>query len=391
MSKKSIFYSSFIALLFLSGSEFSTAQIAMTNPSVIKETSTFDIFTPRPQSKTRIDYDILDSLLEEMVLNTGPSSRKRMPRPQPITGSRFVRGHASAYRLEGNRIPYSEIKPEFINLITEYRQDLEQIGSKVDIASLSKNEQLAFWINLHNIVIIEQLAKEYPVRQPSLLKIGLPRTLLDEAKIINVANRVLSLKDIREKIVYPNWRNPKVIYGFYLGDIGSPSIQNSAYTADNLSDLLDRNANEFVNSLRGFHVRNNKQYVSQLYKDVAPFYFQSFDRDISTHIKSFMRDDVKSQMTAVSFHIDRYDHIIADLTAGQGIYKSISPLSSGSRSGQQITGQSNLTQYIDEIVVKRRTLKRQGLIGNGVVIIEDIETHSSTDGPAPDIDLDVEP
>lgn len=377
-----------LAVSFLAISGPSSAQVALTAPSASTSFYNFDQFIPRPEKTTKIDYDIWDGLLYEMVLNTGPSSRKRMPRPQPITGSRFVRGHASAYRLEGNRIPYSEIKPEFQKLITQYRQDLERIGSKVDIARLSKNKQLAFWFNLHNVVLIENLAKEYPVRQPSSLKIGSPRVLLHDAKIINIANTALSLRDIREKIVYKNWKNPKVIYGFYLGDIGSPSIPGSAFTANNLSDLLDRNAGEFVNSLRGFHVRNNKQYVSRIYEDVAPYFFRDFNTDVAAHLKKFMRDDVKSQMNALPFRIDRYDRIIADMTAGQGIYKSASPLSSGSREGQEITGPSNLTQYIDEIVTKRRALKRQGLIGNGTVIIEDIETNPFTNEPAPDIDLE---
>lgn len=365
----------------------SSAQVMLTTPGANAQNSqnSFAQFIPNPQKSTRIDYETWDSLLEEMVFYSGPSARKRMSRPTPITGSRFSRGHTSAYRLEGNRIPYSQIKDEFEGYISDYKKDLERIGTETDIAKLSKNEQLAFWLNLHNVTMVEQLAKAYPLTKPRAEKIGNPKVLLNDAKIITVSGTPLSLRDIREKIVYPNWRNPKVVYGFYLGDIGSPSIQNTAFTANNVSRLLGKNADEFVNSLRGFHVRNNKQYISELYRDVAPYYFPNFDADVAAHIQKFMRDDVKAQMTSAPFYLDRYEATIADMTGGQGVYLSASPLESNSSSGRQIFGPNTLTQYIEEVVEKRRRLVRQGLITRGTVIIEDIET----DGPyvpAPDID-----
>ena len=374
MSKKFLTGLTFSTILLLSGTGISTAQETISTGSNSVNIEGFSQFIPRPGKKTQIDYEVWDSILEGMVLYTGPSARVRMSRPAPVLGSRFSRGHTSPYRLEGNRIPYSQMKTEFIELITEYREDIERVGTQVDIALMSKNEQLAYWMNLHNVVMVEQLAKEYPVRQPSDLKIGKPKVLLHDAKIITIKGIPLSLRDIREKIVYPNWKNPKVIYGFYLGDIGSPTIQNTAFTADNISDVLDRGASEFVNSLRGFHVKTNGQYISKLYTDVAKFYFPNFEIDLKKHLTKFMRDDVKSQMiNNTPFRTDRYETIIADMTAGLGNFNSISQLETTSRNSISRTV-SPINDFIRELVVKRQSLERQGLVGNGTVIIEDIET-----------------
>jgi len=113
------------SLGFISVPLASSAQVMMTAPpaNAQKSQESFAKFTPNPQKSTRIDYDTWDSLLEEMVLYSGPSARKRMTRPAPITGSRFSRGHTSAYRLEGNRIPYSQITNEFANYISDYKND----------------------------------------------------------------------------------------------------------------------------------------------------------------------------------------------------------------------------------------------------------------------------
>lgn len=351
----------------------------------------FAKFKPTPQKTTRIDYDMWDSLLEEMVLYTGPSTRKHASRPRPITGSRFSRGHTSPYRLEGNRIPYSEIKPAYKEALTEYRKDLERVGTEIEISKLSRNEQLAFWLNLHNTVIIERLAEEYPVRRPRELKIGKPKVLLHDAKIINIKGEKLSLRDIREKIVYPNWKNPTVIYGFHLGDIGSPSIQNTAFNAANVNDLLDRSASEFINSLRGFHTRNNKQFISQLYTEVAAFYFSDFHADIANHMRKFMRSDVSKQLKqGVPFEIDDYQTVIADMTGGRGNFESISILRSDTGYGAFEGKVSTFQQYVKELVSKRRDLERSGLVGSGTVIIEDIETTDSHEDDF-ELDIDLEP
>ncbi|MDB2437746.1 DUF547 domain-containing protein [Hellea sp.] len=387
MSRKPIIGTLCLSISLVLLSEFSVAQIAISSPSYVNSISSFDKFIPRPESKTSLDYDIWDSLLEEMVLSTGASSRRRMSSPPKILGTRLAHGHTSAYRLEGNRIPFSIMKPEFKTWITEYRQDLERIGSEIDISKLSRNEQLAFWFNLHNVVIIEQLALEYPVRRPEDLKIGDPKEPLHDAKIINIKDTKLSLRDIREEIVYANWRNPKVIYGFFLGDIGSPSIQNSAFTGNNVSIILDRTAEEFVNSLRGFYVRNNKQYISRIYSDVAKYYFPNFDTDVAKHLRMFMRDDVSSQiLQTASFQTDRYEPTIADLTAGRGNYISPSSIQSTEEFGITTEGPSSLSQYVRELVDKRERLRERGLLG--IVTIEDIPTIDPDSPEGKDIDLE---
>lgn len=392
MSKPQLIKYIILSTICLASLDIANAQIAVSNPAYSTDVPNFTKFKPQPQNKTQINYDIWNGLLEEMVLYTGPSTRKRMSRPQAVTGSKLVNGHISAYRLEGNRIPYSEMKPIFKSNITEYRKDLERIGTEINISKLSKNEQLSFWLNLHNVVIIEQLANEYPVRRPSSLKIGDTKASLHDAKIIKIKNSKLSLRDIRENIVYPNWQNPKVIYGFHLGDIGSPSIQNTAFNATNVSDLLDRSASEFTNSLRGFYVRNNNQYISKLYSDTAKYYFPHFDVDIAKHISKYMRDEVRSQLlTSKPFRTDRYDRMIADLTGGQGRTASKSYLQTQSEFGIVRTNRDAFDQYVQELHTKREALERQGLVNNGVVIIEDIPTIDPDSREAKDIDLEPTP
>lgn len=210
------------------------------------------------------------------------------------------------------------LKENEITPLTDYRRDLERLGTEYDIASLSRNEQLAFWMNLHNVTVIEQLATNYPVRSPSRLKVGAENLPLDQAKILNVAGVPLSLHDIRTKIVFPNWNDPDVIYGFFRGDIGGPSIQRRAFTSDNLRDVLTNSAQEFVNSLRGVESLGGGLEVSKIYEEAAPFYFPQMGDDLRAHLAKHAAQEVSDLLdSGRPIAINTYEDTIADLTAGE--------------------------------------------------------------------------
>ncbi len=276
----------------------------------------FETFTPSANpNRDKIDYSIWDEAMKNLVVSMGPSLRQGAGRPDPSFGSRRQYGHVSRYRLEGTRVMFSFLNTEVKESFTEYRKDLEATAEKIDIQALSRNEQLAYWINLHNVALIEQIANAWPIRQPREIEIG--GVALDDAKFITVEGIALSPRDIREKIVYKHWKDPKVIYGFWRGDIGGPSIQREAFNADNVSRLLDRGARDFVNSLRGTEKSGSKLQVSKVYEEAAPFFFPNFEADLRAHLAEFADEDVRgilSETNRIEASITEYD--IADLAGG---------------------------------------------------------------------------
>lgn len=273
-------------------------------------------FTPASATNPQtIDYDEWNEAMQNIVVSMGPSLRQTAGRPPAGYGTRRVYGHTSRYRLEGTRVAFSFLDDTIRTNIAQYRQDLQAIPGKVNLQALSRNEQLAFWINLHNVSMIEKIAIEWPVRQPRTMTIdGVP---LDDAKFITVEGVALSPRDIREKIVYANWKSPMVIYGFWRGDIGGPSIQRQAFTGENVSNLLNKGARDFVNSLRGTQRQGSTLQVSTFYEEAAPFYFPDFEADVRSHIAQYAQEDVTKILAETSntkASIEEYD--IADLAGG---------------------------------------------------------------------------
>ncbi len=273
----------------------------------------FAQFAPAAERREhRIDYQHWDEALGWFVVPMGPSIRQGAPRVDPLTGTRRIFGHESRYRLEGNRVAFSFLTPQIRQSITEYRADLERIGSDLDLSAIPRNEQLAFWINLHNVAMIEALAAEYP-----LSEIGEDGVSLDDTKLVNVGGVALSPRDIREGIVYANWRDPKVMYGFWRGAIGGPSIQRLAYTGGNVDALLALSAEEFVSSLRGIERWGGALRVSPIYDEAARFYFSDTDV-LRAHLTQYARDDVReliSETPEVAYK--RLENDLADLARGE--------------------------------------------------------------------------
>ena len=274
------------------------------------------IFTPTSDPiRHSIDYEVWDYALKNILVAMGPSNRQGMRRPDPPIGSRLKHGPQSRYRLEGSMVLFRFFDKDVINSFTEYREDLERVAGTLDISALPRNEQLAFWLNLHNVAMMEMIAKEWPVRQPREIKVG--GVPLDDAKFITLRGIPVSLRDIREEIVFRNWTNPKVIYGFWRGEIGGPELQRHAFTGDNVSSLLDVAAADFVNSLRGTQMRGDRLEVASLYAEVAPFYFRDFEGDLRSHLAAFAEvptAEMLAKTRKVSATISEHD--IADLHGG---------------------------------------------------------------------------
>ena len=338
-----------------------TAALAVPAHASTPGDSAFATFAPSSTpNNDGIDYSIWDEAMKSIVISMGPSLREGAPRPDPSFGTRRQYGHVSRYRLEGTRVMFSFLDADVIASFTEYRKDLENTATIVDIQSLSRNEQLAYWINLHNVALVEQIANAWPIRQPREIKVdGVP---LDEARFITVEGIKLSPRDIREKIVYRHWKDPLVIYGFWRGEIGGPSLQKEAFNADNVGRLLQRGAADFVNSLRGTQELGGRLQVSELYQEAAPFFFPAFEQDVRAHLARYADEPTSALLAKTTgAQASIAEHDIADLEGGvrEPTYQNITS------NGQQVSFRipQSMAALLREREAKFQEIIRQGRTG----------------------------
>ena len=264
------------------------------------------------ESDLVIHHEVWSVLLYNSVVVITPSTRKMASTQNAAsTGTKIKRGSSSAARFESNRVQFQFMDKEFLRLVSKYRQELEGLPSHYSLQYFSKDEQLAYWLNLHNVMLFEELAKRYPVSKLKKLRTGgKGKPSLWDEKLLTVEGVPLSLNDIQNNILIRHWKTPMVIYGLYQGAIGGPSLPNRAFTGVNVNRLLKHSAAEFINSNRGVKVWGNKTKVSMTY-EWGKAAFPNWERDLARHLADVANPSgrtniVNSSSFSAKFHFSLF-------------------------------------------------------------------------------------
>ncbi len=273
-------------------------------------------------SKFVINYDDLTNLLRAVVVDVGMSTREKAAPAQAATGTRMKTSVKRSTVSEGNRFYYETFanNPEARQLLIGIQESLEQVPTDAPLQYFTRDEQLAYWLNLYNVTVLNEIIKVYPERNLKKLLTG-KNSILSQ-KILNVAGVPLSLDDIEYTILKTNYNSdPLIIYGLYQGYIGGPNIRKRAYTGNDVWRALKHNANEFVNSNRGTYPKDEKTFrVSSLYARNKAF-FPDFENDLTKHLLTYIEGAERPELQSAStIKADIDDWTVTDLG---GTYRDV--------------------------------------------------------------------
>lgn len=119
-------------------------------------------------------------------------------------------------------------------------------GTRLD--SSSPQEQVAFWINAYNAVVLQTVVRHYPIQArtkdyPAGSIRQIPGAFEREAH--RLAGRTLTLDQI-EQTVLPTFHDPRIFFALGRGAVGSGRLRSEAYAADRLELQLAEDAAECV-------------------------------------------------------------------------------------------------------------------------------------------------
>jgi hypothetical protein len=266
-------------------------------------------------SKYTINYDDLTNILKLAVVDAGRSNREKVAPSQAATGTRMKTSVKRSTISEGNRFYYETFaqNEDGRKLLIAIQESLEQVPIQAPLKHFTRDEQLAYWLNLYNVTVLNEIIKNYPERNLKKLMTG--KNSILSKKILNVAGVPLSLDDIEYTILKHNYNSdPLIIYGLYQGYIGSPNIRKKAYTGSDVWRALKNNASEFVNSNRGTAPKDEKTFrVSSLYERNKA-YFPDFDDDLTKHLLTYIEGEERSELQAAkAIRADIDDWTVTDL------------------------------------------------------------------------------
>ena len=187
--------------------------------------------------------------------------------------------------------------------------DVKRLAA-IPVSMLSQAEQMPYWANLYNEVTVQVILQHYPVK--SITGINLSTGLFSaggpwDAKLVTIEGQPVSLNDIEHRILRPIWQDPRVHYVLNCASIGCPTLRMEPYSRETMGRVLDDAAGEYVNSPRGFMVRDGSLTVSSIYE----WYQADFggdDRGVIEHLRRYAQPGKRATLDGVtSIRRDTYD------------------------------------------------------------------------------------
>jgi Protein of unknown function, DUF547 len=192
-----------------------------------------------------------------------------------------------------HRVAYSRVTPADRAALGDYIAGL----ARLPISSYDRPEQLAYWINLYNALVVRVVLDHYPI---SSIRDVAPASAQSSAgpwdqKLVEIEDQPVSLGDIQNRILRPIWRDPRVLYALSCGAVGCPNLQPEPYQAERLEHQLSKAAMAYVNDPRCIRIEDDRLGVSSLYRWYAPD-FGGPDTAIINHLMAYAEPKLAMQL-----------------------------------------------------------------------------------------------
>lgn len=155
---------------------------------------------------------------------------------------------------DGN-VNYASFKKNEAKL-DDYLRDLSQ---NVPSISSSKDEKLAFYINLYNAATVKLIVDHYPVKSIK----DIPGRW--KKKWIALGDKLVSLNYIEHQVLR-KMDEPRIHFAINCASYSCPKLLNMAFTAQSMERLLSKTAIDFVNDKKRNRFENGKAHLSKIFK-----------------------------------------------------------------------------------------------------------------------------
>jgi hypothetical protein len=141
--------------------------------------------------------------------------------------------------------------------------------STVAVDKMSREEQIAFWLNAYNALVLKTVIDHYPIAgratdYPAKSVRQIPGAF--ERLQHRVAGRTVTLDQI-EQTILPGFNDPRVFLALGRGAAGSARLRSEAFVPARIEEQLAESVSECPTRAQCFRIdrENGKVYVSSIY------------------------------------------------------------------------------------------------------------------------------
>lgn len=247
-----------------------------------------------PNTAPAVDVEQNSGLLELVIAATDPNNGGSQdddgyadntfnPLCRAILNQEFID--------EGGYVDYKLLRRKRSQLYAISRE-LEKLEVE-EYLSWETEDQIAFWINVHNILTMQLVTDNYPIVSSRFKLIFYPANSImqingaRQKNYFNVMGREYSLEEI-EKNVLDIYKDPRVLFAFTYAAVGSAPLRNEPYTGRKLETQLDNQVRKLLSRKSGFFIDGSQLSLSPIFewhiKEFVEFYgtdikYRSHPRD----------------------------------------------------------------------------------------------------------------
>lgn len=154
---------------------------------------------------------------------------------------------------------------------TKLKANPEKFEAYLDLLAFAKpeelsyNEQLTFWINAYNALVIKGVIDHYPIT--SVRKVKLFNGFFSRLKF-QVAGKMYTLDQIEHGIIREEFVDPRAHFVLVCASRSCPPLWTRAYTAETLEERLETATLNFLRNPEHVRIDRAKRhvYVSKIFK-----------------------------------------------------------------------------------------------------------------------------
>lgn len=113
--------------------------------------------------------------------------------------------------------------------------------SRAEVTALSRNDQIAYYLNLYNLYTIDLIVRHLPLKT-GIREISNPWG----AKFVPLFGDMVSLDNIETDILRKQFKDPLIHFALVCASKSCPVLQNTPYTGDSLNAQFKRAASAFL-------------------------------------------------------------------------------------------------------------------------------------------------
>ncbi|OUS03625.1 hypothetical protein A9Q86_01175 [Flavobacteriales bacterium 33_180_T64] len=142
---------------------------------------------------------------------------------------------------------------------TKFNSYLKLLSENPPQDSWTRNERLAYWMNVYNAFTVKLILDHYPIK--SIKDINSPWSY----RFIKIDEKWHTLNDIEHRIIR-KMEEPRIHFALVCAAVSCPRLYNKAFTAKNLEADLDLLTREFLNDNSKNELNANTIKLSKIFK-----------------------------------------------------------------------------------------------------------------------------